>query len=233
MIPLRSVPAAPIPDSAPSTTAARPSAATDIKDAFERFRRRAQEDRARLAKSTPDLSLIESATRSIVRPIPPPPPPSSSAGGSSIDRRHGAAAGRAAGSHSVTLQQEGNVVILHTDGGSGSARPASRSRDRFAQKRAAALARARSRSVGVLETDLDAPTPETDLDSIVRSLQQCIDEASPQKEKAKSLLHLDRSNMEFSLPRGADSRAKSMEFLLDDENKTAVQVSSVRVFVSS
>ncbi|XP_043229964.1 uncharacterized protein LOC122385642 [Amphibalanus amphitrite] len=222
VIPLRSVPAPPIPDSA-QPPATRPSAASDIKDAFERFRRRAQEDRARLAKSTPDLSLIESATRSIVRPIPAAAATPSSAAGLSIDRRRATAEPAATSPHSVTLQEKGNVVILHADGGAAAARPPSKNRDRFAQRRAAALARARSRSVGVLETDIDAPHQETDLDAIVLSLQQCIDEASPPKEKAKSLLHLDRGGMEFSLPRGADSRAKSMEFLLDDENKTAVQ----------
>ncbi|KAJ9590078.1 hypothetical protein L9F63_016798 [Diploptera punctata] len=82
--------------------------------------------------------------------------------------------------------------------------------------------------LGLLETDLD-----TDV-STVRPHQ----DAAPGNKKARSLLNLQqRPAMLLQPPPGgsnrpitpADSRAKSMEFLLDKENQAAVQVGSADI----
>lgn len=83
--------------------------------------------------------------------------------------------------------------------------------------------------LGLLETDLD-----TDI-STVRPHQNA---AAPSSKKARSLLNLGAAAMLLKPPPGgsntnrslipADSRARSMEFLLDKENQAAVQVGVMR-----
>jgi hypothetical protein len=88
----------------------------------------------------------------------------------------------------------------------------------------AAMSRIDPAPLGLLETDLD-----TDI-STVRPHQNG---AAPSSKKARSLLNLGAAAMLLKPPPGgntnrphipADSRAKSMEFLLDKENQAAVQV---------
>jgi hypothetical protein len=77
--------------------------------------------------------------------------------------------------------------------------------------------------VGLLETDLDTNV------STVRTQQNG---AAPSSKKARSLLNLGAAAMLLKPPSAggntnlipADSRAKSMEFLLDKENQAAIQV---------
>lgn len=105
-------------------------------------------------------------------------------------------------------------------------------------------ARARTQSSGVLETDLDTGASrevltlrETNLDDLYRDLQHLLESIPPvgaaptqsDKTRAKSLLDLEATAaMEAQLAapaRPPDTRAKSMEFLLDDGNKASIQVS--------
>jgi hypothetical protein len=90
-----------------------------------------------------------------------------------------------------------------------------------------AMSRIDPAPLGLLETDLD-----TDI-STVRPLQNA---AAPSSKKARSLLNLGAAAMLLKPPPGgstdrplipADSRAKSMEFLLDKENQAAVQVGAL------
>jgi hypothetical protein len=90
-----------------------------------------------------------------------------------------------------------------------------------------AMARIDPAPLGLLETDLD-----TDI-STVRPHQNG---AAPSSKKARSLLNLGAAAMLLKPPPGgstdrplipADSRAKSMEFLLDKENQAAVQVGTL------
>jgi hypothetical protein len=78
--------------------------------------------------------------------------------------------------------------------------------------------------LGLLETDLD-----TDISTVLPHHNG----AAPSSKKARSLLNLGAAAMLLKPPPGgntnrplipADSRAKSMEFLLDKENQAAVQV---------
>jgi hypothetical protein len=97
------------------------------------------------------------------------------------------------------------------------------------QQESTSMSRIDPPPLGLLETDLD-----TDI-STVRPHQNG---AAPSSKKARSLLNLGAATMLLKPPPGSntnrplipvDSRAKSMEFLLDKENQAAIQVGPLSV----
>ncbi|KAF0314454.1 hypothetical protein FJT64_015089 [Amphibalanus amphitrite] len=167
--------------------------ATDVREAFERFRRQAQEDRARLALSTPDLSLIETTTKQLVRPPSPDPRP------------RPVEVTTFGHDDSYEIEWGESTSTVRPARGSAHPSPAARAWPKVPAARTHA--------------EENLPCKETDLDAIVRGLQQFIDEISPPREKAKSMLNLEEAEQLGRSSATSDSRAKSMEFLLDDENK--------------
>ncbi|XP_043198118.1 nascent polypeptide-associated complex subunit alpha, muscle-specific form-like isoform X2 [Amphibalanus amphitrite] len=182
------VPPPPVPDAAPSG-----DTASDVREAFERFRRQAQEDRARLALSTPDLSLIETTTKQLVRPPSPDPRP------------RPVEVTTFGHDDSYEIEWGESTSTVRPARGSARPSPAARAWPKVPAARTHA--------------EENLPCKETDLDAIVRGLQQFIDEISPPREKAKSMLNLEEAEQLGRSSATSDSRAKSMEFLLDDENK--------------
>ncbi|XP_071523355.1 uncharacterized protein [Panulirus ornatus] len=238
--PVTSTVKAPLATAAATTTRYNSifDASKSLKERFERFSASARAERERLAKSTPDLSVIEASVR---RPGPRidswsqreqeqqqqqqqceshPTSPASASDGDAARPAH------AHQGHSNTHQK-----------------PRAAIHERYKNRAQRIHARARTQSVGVLETDLDTGASrefltlrETNLDDLYRDLQQLLDTlpavcaapTPPEKVRAKSLLDLEASGaaMEAQLAapaRPPDTRAKSMEFLLDDDNKAAVQ----------
>ena len=188
----RAVPPPPIPDTAPDG-----GTAVEVRDAFERFRRQAREDRERLAQSTPDLSLIETTTKQLVRPPSPDPRP-----------------------RPVETRAWRNDYEIDWGESTSTVRPA-----KGATRAGSAVSAWPKVPPARRQPEAELPCQETDLDAIVRGLQQFIDEISPRREKAKSLLNLEEAEQLGRSASAADSRAKSMEFLLDDENKATTLVS--------
>ncbi|KAK8727319.1 hypothetical protein OTU49_009813 [Cherax quadricarinatus] len=220
----------------PPLSASRYNSAFDasksLKERFEKFSASARAERERLAKSTPDLSVIEASVR---RPGPridscnqreqqqQQQPDSGSAAWAS----DGDTAEPAHAHHGVSNAHNKARAAIH---------------ERYKTRAQRIYARSRTQSVGVLETDLDTGASrevltlqETNLDDLYRDLQQLLDTlpalGAPQghsdKARAKSLLDLEGTSatMDDQLtapPRPPDTRAKSMEFLLDDNNKASV-----------
>ncbi|KAK8727318.1 hypothetical protein OTU49_009813, partial [Cherax quadricarinatus] len=221
----------------PPLSASRYNSAFDasksLKERFEKFSASARAERERLAKSTPDLSVIEASVR---RPGPridscnqreqqqQQQPDSGSAAWAS----DGDTAEPAHAHHGVSNAHNKARAAIH---------------ERYKTRAQRIYARSRTQSVGVLETDLDTGASrevltlqETNLDDLYRDLQQLLDTlpalGAPQghsdKARAKSLLDLEGTSatMDDQLtapPRPPDTRAKSMEFLLDDNNKASVE----------
>ncbi|KAK3852173.1 hypothetical protein Pcinc_041226 [Petrolisthes cinctipes] len=206
-------------------------ASKSLKERFEQFSSSARAERERLAKSTPDLSVIEASVRR--------QRPRIDSWSKQQQQQQQGEAGSAAWS------SDGEAAGPHR----GAPTPRAAVHERYKSRAQRIYARSRSQSAGVLETDLDTGTSrellsprETDIDDLYRDLQHLLDtlpsvtasssSQTSDKTRAKSLLDLDARGAvmatQLATPaRPPDTRAKSMEFLLDDGNKAAVQVSVI------
>lgn len=209
-------------------------ASTNLKERFERFSASARAERERLARSTPDLSVIEASVRRQ---------------GPRIDlwnqceQQQQQAESHPASPASASDGDAARPDLAHRGASSSHQKARAAIHERYKNRAQRIHARARSQSSGVLETDLDTGASrevltlrETNLDDLYRDLQHLLDAIPPvgaaptpaDKTRAKSLLDLEASAMEAQLAapaRPPDNRAKSMEFLLDDGNKASIQVS--------
>ncbi|KAK7084022.1 hypothetical protein SK128_010517 [Halocaridina rubra] len=213
-----------------------------LKERFERFSASTRADRERLALSTPDLSVIEASVR---RPNSRIDSWSGGGGGSveqKADNIHLSTSPASASDGETSRPTNAHKGAPHTQ-----TNPRQAIHERYKSRAQRIYARTRTQSVGVLETDLDTGASrevltlrETNLDDLYKDLQHLLDTLpsvgtaptpTDSKARAKSLLHLEAagSAMEGQLEtpaRPPDTRAKSMEFLLDDGNKAAVQVNN-------
>ncbi|XP_069159539.1 mucin-19 isoform X5 [Procambarus clarkii] len=206
-------------------------ASRSLKERFERFSASARAERERLAKSTPDLSVIEASVRQQSPRID-----------SWSQQQQQEQADSQAGS--VAWASDGDTAERSHGAPNTHHKPRASIHERYKNRAQRIYARSRTQSVGVLETDLDTGASrevltlqETNLDDLYRDLQTLLDTlpalgAAPtyqDKARAKSLLDLEAtsaSDMDAQLtapPRPPETRAKSMEFLLDDSNKASVQ----------
>lgn len=208
----------------------------NLKERFERFSATTRADRERLARSTPDLSVIKASVRR-----PNPRIDSWTRGGEQQQQQaniHLAASPASASDGEASHPSNAHQGASHTQ-----TKPRQAIHERYKSRAQRIYARSRTQSVGVLETDLDTGASrelltlrETNLDDLYKDLQHLLDTIpsvggptpTDNKARAKSLLDLEAagSAMEGQLEapsRPPDTRAKSMEFLLDDGNKASVQ----------
>ena len=211
------------------------NASTNLKERFERFSASARAERERLARSTPDLSVIEASVRRQGPRIDL---------WSQCEQQQQQTESHPASPASASDGDAARTDLAHCGASSTHQKPRATIHERYKNRAQRIHARARAQNLGVLETDLDTGAsrevltlPETNLDDLYRDLQHLLESipavgaAPPQADKAraKSLLDLEATvAMEAQLDtpaRPPDTRAKSMEFLLDDGNKAAIQVS--------
>ncbi|XP_076321195.1 uncharacterized protein LOC143230841 isoform X2 [Tachypleus tridentatus] len=173
------------------------------KERFKSFRRSTEVERARLRGSTPDLVALERSARSSRRHIDrilaskgPNQQESSAERNSSESHRHTGDPNVAWPSYKEKLAQYKERCELEK------------------------TLRRRSKSLGYLETDIDTlecrQVCETDIDS--SSQKNNTDNES----HARSMLTLgDQDQIHFTSGMEDNSRARSMDFLLDDDNRLA------------
>ncbi|XP_045125744.1 uncharacterized protein LOC123513007 isoform X3 [Portunus trituberculatus] len=208
-------------------------ASSNLKERFERFSASARAERERLARSTPDLSVIEASVRRQGPRIDL---------WSQSERQQQQAESHPASPASASDGDAARPDLAHRGASSTHQKARAAIHERYKNRAQRIHARARSQNSGVLETDLDTGASrevltlrETNLDDLYRDLQHLLESIPPvgaappqaDKARAKSLLDLEATaTMEAQLDtpaRPPDTRAKSMEFLLDDGNKASIQ----------
>ncbi|KAK8394324.1 hypothetical protein O3P69_006493 [Scylla paramamosain] len=208
-------------------------ASNNLKERFERFSASARAERERLARSTPDLSVIEASVRRQGPRIDL---------WSQSEQQQQQAESHPASPASASDGDAARPDLAHRGASSTHQKARAAIHERYKNRAQRIHARARSQNSGVLETDLDTGASrevltlrETNLDDLYRDLQHLLESIPPvgagppqaDKARAKSLLDLEATaTMEAQLDtpaRPPDTRAKSMEFLLDDGNKASIQ----------